>query len=70
MTARCFAETPSRYLLEVRRADLDAIDAVLGDVPYAVVGEVKEDPSLTLAETDLECDVAELRDAWTGTLDW
>lgn len=37
-TARAFAEDPSRYLLEVTEADLDALADVLGDLPHAVVG--------------------------------
>jgi phosphoribosylformylglycinamidine synthase II len=70
ITAECFAETPSRYLLEVRRRDLDAVDDVLRDVPYAIVGEVDDSRMLSLAGTDVEIDIAELRDAWRGTLDW
>jgi phosphoribosylformylglycinamidine synthase len=69
-TAECFAETPSRYLLEVRRGDLDAIDEALGAVPYAIIGEFDDSSTLTLAGTDLELDIAELKNAWLGTLDW
>jgi phosphoribosylformylglycinamidine synthase len=70
VTEQCFAETPSRYLLEIRRRDLGALDEALRDVPYAIIGEFREDPMLTLAGTETEIDVAELKDAWTGTLDW
>ncbi len=72
MDADCeyFAETPGRYLLEVKRSDLDAIDIVLGDIPFAIIGEFNDTQNLTVATTDVEIDVAELRDAWRGTLDW
>jgi len=69
-TAECFAETPSRYLLEVKRQDLDAIDEVLGGVPYAIVGQFNEARTLTLVGTDVEIETADLKAAWLGTLDW
>jgi phosphoribosylformylglycinamidine synthase len=70
ITTECFAETPGRYLLEIRRADLDAVDHVLGDVPYTVIGEFDDSATLTLAGADVEIDTAELRDAWQAPLDW
>ncbi|MCH7544796.1 MAG: phosphoribosylformylglycinamidine synthase subunit PurL [Planctomycetes bacterium] len=65
-----FAETPGRYLLEVSRKNLDRIDAILGDVPYAIIGEFNDSDRLTLesAEVDLELDT--LKQAWRRTLDW
>ena len=65
-----FAETPGRYLLEVSRKNLDRIDAILGDVPYAIIGEFDDSDRLTLesAEVDLELDT--LKQAWRRTLDW
>ncbi len=70
LAAECFAETPGRYLLEVRRQDLDAIDIALGDVPYAIIGEFDDSAMLTLAGTDIERDTCELKEAWLGSLDW
>jgi phosphoribosylformylglycinamidine synthase len=70
ITAECFAETPGRYLLEIRRADLVAVDQVLGDVPFTVIGEFDDSATLTLAGADVEIDTAELRDAWRAPLDW
>jgi phosphoribosylformylglycinamidine synthase len=70
ITAECFAETPGRYLLEVRRDDLDAVDQALDGVPYTIVGEFDDSATLTLAGADVEIDVAELRDAWRAPLDW
>jgi phosphoribosylformylglycinamidine synthase II len=69
-TAECFAETPGRYLLEVQRGDLDAIDAALEGAPYALIGEFDASSMLLLAERDLEVDIEELKNAWLRTLDW
>lgn len=72
--AECFAETPSRYLLEVRRDDLDAIDAIMrehvGDVRWAIVGEFNESGRLTLDAAGVDVAIEDLRGAWRGTLDW
>jgi phosphoribosylformylglycinamidine synthase len=68
--AACFAETPSRYLLEVRRSDLAAIDAILRGEPWSIVGSFDDSGALTVAGTDVDLTIAELRDAWTRTLDW
>ena len=72
--AECFAETPSRYLLEVRRDDLDAIDAIMrehvGDVRWAIVGEFNESGRLTLDAAGVDIEIEDLRSAWRGTLDW
>ena len=70
LTAECFAETPGRYLLEVRRGDLDALDRSLAGAPYAVIGEFNDSGVLTLAGTELAACVSDLLASWTGTLDW
>jgi len=70
LAARCFAETPSRYLLEVRRDDLDLIDAVLKGVPYAIIGEFDDSRTLTMKDADVSLSIDELRSAWLGTLNW
>jgi phosphoribosylformylglycinamidine synthase len=69
-TAGAFSETPSRYLLEVDRSDLPAVDRILGDIPYAIVGELNAEPVLALDAADLRVSLDELRQAWLGTLDW
>lgn len=68
--AECFAETPSRYLLEVQREHLVRIDEVLGDLPHAIIGEFDASGRVSLASTDLDLDIATLKQAWRGTLDW
>jgi phosphoribosylformylglycinamidine synthase len=68
VSARCFAETPSRYLLEVERRNIDALDRALRGARYAIVGEFNDSQRLTCVEADIDVDVADARDAWTRTL--
>jgi phosphoribosylformylglycinamidine synthase II len=70
---RSFAETPSRYLLEVHADDLAAVRRVCADVPFAVVGWFDDSHRLRLRERDatvLDASIDDLRAAWLGTLDW
>jgi len=69
-TARCFAETPSRYLLEVRRRDLDAIDAILDDLPYAIIGEFDDSKRLAMKSHGVDVAIHDLRETWQRPLDW
>jgi phosphoribosylformylglycinamidine synthase len=68
--AAAFAETTGRYLLEVRRDDLDAVDAALAGTPYAIVGEFNDSRRLTGADPELDLAIDELVSIWRGTLDW
>ena len=73
LAARCFAETPSRYLLEIERVNLDAFDRAMrssGGAKYAIIGEFNDTRRLTMAEGDVDLDVTDLRAAWVRTLDW
>ncbi|MEM1026974.1 MAG: phosphoribosylformylglycinamidine synthase subunit PurL [Planctomycetota bacterium] len=71
-----FAETASRYLLEV---PADQIDAALksfraAEVPFVQIGTFAEHARLTartpLAGRVLDLPLAQLRDAWRRPLDW
>ena len=68
--AACFAETPGRYLLEVRRADLPAVERTLarGSVHFTVIGELTDTAELHAA--DLRVPVETLKQAWRQPLDW
>jgi len=74
--AACFAETPSRYLLEVQPDKLDAVIKSLNksEIPFGQVGAFAGHDRLTLrAPQDgqiLDTPLDNLRDAWLGTLDW
>lgn len=68
--AELFGESPGRYLLEVDRADLPRIDALLGDLPWAIVGEVLSTPEVRISRGGPRLPIADLHAAWHGTLDW
>ncbi|MFN0010648.1 MAG: AIR synthase-related protein [Phycisphaerales bacterium] len=72
--AALYAETPSRYVLEVRPEDLDALGAVLSGasaaVPHAVIGRLDSSGTLRVPLAALSHDVEALAAAWRGTLDW
>lgn len=71
-----FAETPSRYLLEVPQDHIDAFMKTLMDtgVPFGQVGLFKDHQQLTCrtptAGQVLDVSLDDLRNAWLGTLDW
>ncbi len=68
-----FAETPSRYVLEVKTDDVSKIKNVLrdfGGVAFAVIGKTTASGRLTWRAFDLDESVNDLARAWRGTLDW
>ncbi len=72
-TVAAFAETPSRYLLEVRRDDVPAVKAALAaaGLPRAVIAVLNDTGELDVSENLLKpIPVERLAAAWTGTLDW
>lgn len=76
ISAACFAETPSRYLLEVEPQHFDAVIRALGSagLPYSQVGTFAKHNALTLRTSTegriLEADLDTLRAAWLKPLDW
>jgi phosphoribosylformylglycinamidine synthase len=74
--AACFAETPSRYLLEVPSPKLDAVIKLLrsNHVPFGQVGLFVEGQTLTVRDPRqgrcLAASLDELRAAWLKPLDW
>ncbi|MCC7407146.1 MAG: phosphoribosylformylglycinamidine synthase subunit PurS [Phycisphaeraceae bacterium] len=74
--AAAYAETPSRYLLEVAPESIDAVVRLLraANVPFAQVGRFADHPELRV-RTDkqgmlLRESLDGLRKSWLGTLDW
>ncbi len=71
-----FAETPSRYLLEVEQDHIGAfMDTLLkAGVPFGQVGLFKDHQQLTCrtptAGQILDAKLDDLREAWLGMLDW
>jgi phosphoribosylformylglycinamidine synthase II len=74
--AACFAETPSRYLLEVAPDRLDRVVRLLRDagVAFGQIGRFMEHGRLTLRTPrdgrNLDASLDELRSAWLAPLDW
>jgi phosphoribosylformylglycinamidine synthase II len=68
VAARCFAEDPSRYLLEVPQEHLSALKHALGNVEFGILGRVLDKPTLTLTigAESAEVPVAALRDRWNS----
>ena len=66
LMTECFAETPSRYLLEVERANLKKLDAHFRGVSFAVIGEFNASSQLTMTSTELEISIDDLQRAWNG----
>ncbi len=68
-----FAETPSRYLLEVRPQDVNKIRTVLRDhgaITAAIVGTLNASGRLTWPQADLDSRVVDLAEAWLRPLAW
>ena len=70
-TTALFSESTTRFLVEVRPADLERLRAVLGDHAVHDLGEVTEAPLLEVSAPDGEpliaLDVADLRAAFHGS---
>ncbi len=75
-TVAAFAETPSRYLLEVAPGDLDAVVRKLRDanVRFGQIGRFADHDRLTVRTASagriLDESLDALRQSWLGTLDW
>ncbi len=71
-----FAETPSRYLLEIPPAHQDAAIQALreADVPYATIGRFETHDRLIARQSEQDDVLDErldaLREAWLAPLDW
>ena len=66
-----FAESPSRFLVELRPADALEFEAALAGLPCARIGEVIAGTELVIDGTAgrmaLRADIAELKAAWQST---
>ena len=76
LAIKCFAETPSRYLLEVAPDRLDAVVKSLRETgtAFAQVGTFADHANLTLRTASqgqvFTATLDALRDAWLKPLDW
>jgi phosphoribosylformylglycinamidine synthase len=73
---QCFAETPSRYLIEIAPSKLDAAIRTLRElnVPCGQIGTFAVHDRLTVRSAKsgrvMDEPLAELREAWRRPLDW
>jgi len=72
LAARCFAETPSRYLLEVPDSEWSVVHDTLTQrsVPFAEIGRFMDRPHLVLRAADMDVPLEKLRAAWMAPLDF
>ncbi len=70
LVAKCFAEEPSRYLLEVSYDDLSGLERVLAGIPHAMVGKCTEKRALSLRDASgevAEIPLERLRERWSSS---
>jgi phosphoribosylformylglycinamidine synthase II len=68
-----FAETPSRYIVELAPADLPRLKTILrdqGGIHFAQLGTLDTSGRLVWEAGDVDIPVPELMDAWRSPLDW
>ncbi len=73
-----FAESPSRYVLEVAREDMARVQTVIAEVarsagvsiPVLPLGTLTAEPRLRWPQSELDVAVEDLATAWLGPLDW
>ncbi len=76
LEAWCFAETSSRYLLEIEPANLNRAQQLLdaGGAPYSIIGTFADHSRLTVVNLDgpplIAAPLDDLRNAWLKPLDW
>jgi phosphoribosylformylglycinamidine synthase len=67
-----FAESNSRFLIEVNPKDKEAFEAIMKGIDCAQIGTVTKNPQLKIAglkvKTIVDASVSELRKAWKRTL--
>ena len=65
-----FAESPSRYVIEVSPSNLAAVKSQLSELPVVVAGETRRERTLGIDGLDCNLALDEISRAWLGTLDW
>lgn len=70
--ARLYSESNGRYVVEVAAEHMPAMDALLADLPYAVIGRVMAEPHLAIqglgGDAAVSVGLDDLRRAWRGHL--
>ena len=76
-TALLFAESNTRFLVEVPQDCVGHFEETMGDVPHAAIGEVIAEPNLLFVDLDpvadrhlIEANINDLKSAWKKPLAW
>ena len=70
-STRLFAESPTRFLVEVTPADAPALERLLGRTPHARIGRVLDSPHLQVrseGEVVIDANIETLRSRWQSPL--
>jgi phosphoribosylformylglycinamidine synthase len=70
-STRLFAESPTRFLVEVTPADAPALERLLGRIPHARIGRVLESPHLRVWSEGgvvIDANTETLRSRWQAPL--
>src|SRR5215217_2326095 len=70
-STRLFAESPTRFLVEVTPEDATALETLLGPTPHAQIGRVIDSPQLTVRGEGgivIDANIETLRSRWQATL--
>jgi phosphoribosylformylglycinamidine (FGAM) synthase-like enzyme len=68
-----FSESNTRFVVEIEPEKVDAFRTAMGDIDVQRIGKVIDEPKLTIEMAHIvviESDLATLKAAWQGTLDW
>ena len=65
-----FAESPSRFVIEVSPSNLRAVQSQFAEIPLAVVGKTRGERTLDIDGLECAWTLDEISSAWLGTLDW
>ena len=69
-----FSESNTRYIIEVKPENYDALAKLMLNLPFGQVGEVTESKRLVIKDADrntvIDADIAELKEAWQKPLNW
>ena len=73
MAALLFSESNTRFVVEVEPDNMGEFSKAMSGVDIQWIGSVIEEPKLTIEmarNVVVESDLATLKSAWQGTLDW
>ncbi len=66
-----FSESPSRFIIEVQKADKEKVEQILTSSPFGLIGCVSEEPKLTIYGKDsqkiIESKIDDLKESWLTT---